>query len=228
MESKREAIRAVRSGSPGRRMYSASSPGPSPMWYCRSPAGIAIRRSDGVSTRLSAFGKTSSSLMWLLRWRETRPRIVPPSHERQAEWIVLGPRSAERGGAAVGGGPAALRAGPRSVASRPAIRVARRRCDCSRRSEGHGHRGGRDREQRAEPGGAGIDRQRRRRAPATGSSRRWPRRATLADGRSRRRVGVAADGTGAARPGRPPGRCRPGRRRRRPARRPSPRPARSR
>ena len=29
-------------------MYSASSPGPSPMWYCRSPSGIAIRRSTGV------------------------------------------------------------------------------------------------------------------------------------------------------------------------------------
>ena len=103
-------MRAVRSGSPGRRMYSASSPGPRPMWYCRSPDGIAILRSDGFSTRWSAFGKTSSSLRWLLRWRETRPRIVPPSHERQAEWIVRGSRSAERGAAGCrrrgSGGPA--------------------------------------------------------------------------------------------------------------------------
>ena len=97
MDSKREAIRAVRSGSPGRRMYSASSPGPSPMWYCRSPAGIAMRRSERVSTRGSAFGKTHPSLRWLLRWRETRPRIAPRSHERQAQWNVLPPRSAERG-----------------------------------------------------------------------------------------------------------------------------------
>ena len=97
-ESRRAAIRAVRSGSPGRRMYSASSPGPRPMWYCRSPDGIAILRSSGVSTRLSAFGKSHSSLRWLLRKRETRPRIVPPSHERQAEWSVLSSRSAERGG----------------------------------------------------------------------------------------------------------------------------------
>src|SRR5712671_4251735 len=51
-ESKRAAIRLVRSGSPGRRMYSASSPGPSPMWYCRSP--------EGSATRWSAFGKPSS------------------------------------------------------------------------------------------------------------------------------------------------------------------------
>ena len=33
----------------------------------------------GASTRVSAFGKTAPSLRWLLRWRETRPRIVPPS-----------------------------------------------------------------------------------------------------------------------------------------------------
>ena len=75
--SRRVAIRAVRSGSPGRRMYSASSPGPSPMWYCRSPigegyAGIVRVRQDLVPHS------------GVLRWRETRARIVPASRERQA------------------------------------------------------------------------------------------------------------------------------------------------
>ena len=88
MESRRVAIRDVRSGSPGRRMYSARSPRPSPMWYCRSPSGIAIRRSLGLSTRVSAFGKTSPSLTWLLRWRETRPRIGPCSCVSQA-WLSV-------------------------------------------------------------------------------------------------------------------------------------------
>ena len=89
----------------------------------------------GFSTRLSAFGKTSSSLTWLLRWRETRPRIVPRSHERQAEWIVLGSRSAELAG--VVGGPPAW---PPNVASRPAIRARQPAARLLPAEEGHGHR----------------------------------------------------------------------------------------
>src|SRR5688500_16544322 len=43
--SKRSATLAVRSWSPGSRMYSASSPGPRPMWYWISVSGTATRRS---------------------------------------------------------------------------------------------------------------------------------------------------------------------------------------
>ena len=162
-------------------MYSASSPGPSPMWYCRSPSGIAILRSDGVSTRLSAFGKTSPSLRWLLRWRETRPRIVPRSHERQAESIRAWPTLSRR---VAGSGPPCDRP---SAASRAAIRAARRRRACSRRrsvtasdasrdrdeppspavpaSSGHGRRG-----QARQPARAGHGRRSSRTVPATAAA----------------------------------------------------------
>ena len=64
MESKREAIREVRSGSPGRRMYSASLPVRVRCGTAVPLSGIAMRRSLGLSTRVSAFGKTSPSLTW--------------------------------------------------------------------------------------------------------------------------------------------------------------------
>ena len=187
MDSKREAMRAVRSGSPGRRMYSASSPGPSPMWYCRSPAGIAIRRSEGFSTRGSAFGKTASSLRWLLRWRETRPRIVPRSHERQAEWIVLDPRSADArrrrpsGRVSGGGRERGQSTGDPGGQTPPAGGPSEER---------HGHRCGRDRGQRAQAGGPGVERQRAAQAgEPTGRATERPGRAGRGRGRSGRRLG---------------------------------------
>ena len=95
--------------------------------------GIAMRRSRGLSTRVSAFGKTSPSLTCELRWRETRARIVPRlsrASSRVERALVRGPRSrharairADRGGrrapsvSARGGRRAAARrsrrAGPR-------------------------------------------------------------------------------------------------------------------
>ena len=127
-------------------MYSASSPGPRPMWYCRSPIGVAIRRSRRLSTRVSAFGKTDSSLRWLLRWRETRARIVPPANERQARsvraWRVLSRAWPERGsGRGCPAGPATARrwcrarpvAAPAKAARRAATRAPRRRRACHRR-----------------------------------------------------------------------------------------------
>ena len=74
--SRRVAMRAVRSGSPGRRMYSASSPGPRSMWYCRSPTGSA--------TRLSAFGKPISPLRGASSQREVRARVDARLNVRQA------------------------------------------------------------------------------------------------------------------------------------------------
>ena len=118
-------------------------------------SGCGSRSCDpGVSTRLSAFGKTCPSLRWLLRWRETRPRIAPRSHERQAEWIVRGSRSAERGRRR--GGPSGV---PANVARRPAIRAASRRRDCSRRSSVTATDATEIASQRPESGGPGIDRQ---------------------------------------------------------------------
>ena len=119
-------------------MYSASSPGPSPMWYCRSPTGIAIRRSEGVSTRLSAFGKTSPSLRWLLRWRETRARIVRGFCERQARSRTLDARTApvQPCSAPVRrpGRPSGGRARPPMEARRVATRVASSRRAWRRRT----------------------------------------------------------------------------------------------
>ena len=201
-------------------MYSASSPGPSPMWYCRSPAGIAIRRSEGFSTRWSAFGKTSSSLTWLLRWRETRPRIVPRSHERQAEWIVLGPRSAERGA----DGPRRGRRRARRTAHEGgqtdrAIRAASRRRDCARRRSVTATDATEIATSVPMPGGPGVERQRCRAEAGepAGDGAEVP--GTRRSGGTRRGPGVASGAPdAAARRDRRPGRCRPGRPRRRPRR----------
>ena len=198
-------------------MYSASSPGPSPMWYCRSPAGIAIRRSRRVSTRWSAFGKTTPSLRWLLRRRETRPRIVPPSHERQAEWIVLRSRSAERatGGSPVGGaagGPECAPGGPRPGAPAGADRGAG--------DQGSSQRSQRQRDQGAESGQPGADAGR----SVQEAGVPVPRAASIPGEPHRRRLGCGLRHgprrhATRARRGHRPGRCRPDRRRRRPARR---------
>ena len=132
MESKREAIRAVRSGSPGRRMYSASSPGPSPMWYCRSPVGIAIRRSGGFSTRVIRVRQDLSlaqvAASQARNSAEDSPAFSRASSRVGRAWIVLshvattGP-SVRRG---------RRRARERGQAERP-TRAARRRCRCRRR-----------------------------------------------------------------------------------------------
>ena len=78
-------------------MYSASSPGPRPMWYCRSPIGVAIRRSRRLSTRVSAFGKTDFLSPMAASLARNSARIVPPANERQANPCVRDACSAVRG-----------------------------------------------------------------------------------------------------------------------------------
>src|SRR5262245_23773716 len=96
MSSSSRAIFSVRSGSPGRRRYSASSPGPRSMWYCRSPTGSA--------TRWSAFGKSLVSSL-LPRLRDSAKRTH--GFERASSRFVLSgwPGRAHAGGlgAASGG-----------------------------------------------------------------------------------------------------------------------------
>ena len=159
IESKRAAIRVVRSWSPGRRMYSARSPGPSPMWYCRSPSGSRSCDRGGFRRGYPRSARPLPRSCGVLRWRETRPRIVPPIRERQAEWTpsspsvghaqpTLGPRSAQVGRPgrrrrAVAGRPGTDDAG-QSV-GHPALPRTRAR---RRRRSGHGDRRDADEEHR--------------------------------------------------------------------------------
>ena len=153
MDSKREAIRDVRSGSPGRRMYSASSPGPSPMWYCRSPAGIAILRSDGL---FDAVVRVRQDLFLA--------RVAASLARNSAEDSPAFSRASSRVNSCLAhaqptiGSPDGVRRTPANVASRAAIRAAKRRSSVLSSEQRHGHRQRRDREQRAEAGGAGVDR----------------------------------------------------------------------
>ena len=107
--------------------------------FSRSEADVVLPFSNReVRRRWSAFGKPSPSLRWLLRKRETRPRIAPRSNERQARTSVvatlghaqptLEPRSAPaRAGRRA---PPAVTPGasPAGEAGRDADRSSRRAC----------------------------------------------------------------------------------------------------
>ncbi len=149
----------------------------------------------GVSTRVSAFGKTSPRSCGVLRWRETRPRIVPRFSRassrvdaRSSPCVGHAQAHAQRHAQPprVGRAPPAGRRRPARDrrAGQPAGHptLPSRRRAWRRRSDGHGDRRDADQEHRRQPG-AGPRQAGDRVAEAGGADR--PRR-PVAGGRRRR------------------------------------------